>query len=1011
MASLSQLLAEEVFERGRKLEPRQKSLRYKDRIAPENEPNTALPLYICHGGHDQSRRRSYNNYSSSSNQNAEKSLMGNGPSVSSSKRVGSASERSNSKSSVSECSRRGEDEETLIDEAAVRAVVSILSGYVGRYMKDETFRENVREKCSSCLVRRKMDYSDDGIFENLELGIESIDKLVEERGKRKEIRMKTARNAIQLLSIVASLNTNKTKNGLTCGTPNSHLSSCAQLYLAIVYKLEKNDRTSARHLLQVFRDSPFLARTHLVPDLWEHFFLPHLLHLKVWYTKELECLRDFDYGDKEKKMKALSKVYNEQMDMGTIEFALYYTKWLKVGVKSPAVPRVPLPERPYRKTSRRSMDSCSTQSSINNNLYRTVFGSMLERQSMIEDQQNGALKSVWGLDEEGNLWADKDNYNGIGSFPHGERARRRSSSQIERNQKSEIWRETQKVDNFRFLSCQQIVPLQIECLLSGNPLAKNNSVRKKEESTYISSNLSRAIACICSSDSLSECEHAIRVITKAWLDSHSSPVIEAALSKAPVIEGMLEVLFASDDDEILELLISILAELVAKSELNRLIVLNSDPQLEIFMKHLRSNSLFLKAAVLLYLSKPKAKQMISVDWVPLVLRVIEFGDQLQTLFTVHCSPLIAAFYLLDQLLTGFDEDRNLDNARHVVSLGGLSLLVSKIQSGDTLERINATVFILCCIRADGSCRNYLTDNLNIDSLLELIVLEYHGNPSGSAFALLIELLCLNRRTQINAILDRLKEGWGGMNTMHILFFHLQKAPNERPLVASILLQLDLLGDLSKCSIYREEAVEAIIAALDCQKCHEKVQEQSARALLMLGGRFSYNGEASIENWLLEQAGFHECSTSENSYQRPENKEEEDATEKWQRKAASVLFKSGNKRLLAALSESISNGIPSLARASLITISWMCIFLHSIGDENLKTMAWSILVPQLVASLDYDKDVEGRVLASYSLLNLTKSSAECISMLLSLNKDQLLSHLKHLRLVTWTAEELLAIISS
>ena len=216
------------------------------------------------------------------------------------------------------------------------------------------------------------------------------------------------------------------------------------------------------------------------------------------------------------------------------------------------------------------------------------------------------------------------------------------------------------------------------------------------------------------------------------------------MSRASVIEGMLEVLFASNDDEISELVISILAELVAKSELNRLIVLNADPQLEILTRHLRSNSVFLKAAVLLYLSKAKAKQMISVEWVPLVLRVIEFGDQVQTLFTVQCSPLVAAFYLLDQLLTGFDEDRNFDNARQVVSLGGLSLLVSKIKSGDTLERINAAVFILCCIRADGSCRNYLADNLNIDSILELIVLEFHTNPSGSAFSLLVELLCLNR---------------------------------------------------------------------------------------------------------------------------------------------------------------------------------------------------------------------------------------------------------------------------
>jgi hypothetical protein len=33
--------------------------------------------------------------------------------------------------------------------------------------------------------------------------------------------------------------------------------------------------------------------------------------------------------------------------------------------------------------------------------------------------------------------------------------------------------------------------------------------------------------------------------------------------------------------------------------------------------------------------------------------------------------------------------------------------------------------------------------------------------------------------------------------------------------------------------------EAMITALDCQICDSKVQEQSARALLLLGGHFSY----------------------------------------------------------------------------------------------------------------------------------------------------------------------------
>lgn len=280
--------------------------------------------------------------------------------------------------------------------------------------------------------------------------------------------------------------------------------------------------------------------------------------------------------------------------------------------------------------------------------------------------------------------------------------------------------------------------------MNRNLIVKSNSIRNEENSRLPSCNLSSAISTIYSSDNLSDCEIAVRVITKAWLDSHGDPVIEAMLSEPPLIQGMLEVLFASTDDEILELVISVLAEFVARNERNRNIILNFDPQLEIFMRLLRSSGLFLKAAVLLYLLKPKAEQMMSVEWVALVLRVLEFGDQLQTLFTVRCSPQVAALYFLNQLLTGCDEDRNLENARQVVCLGGLSLLVTQIEKGDTHERNNVASIISCCVRADGSCRNYLADFLNKASLLELIVLGNGSNSTCSAFALLIEILCLSR---------------------------------------------------------------------------------------------------------------------------------------------------------------------------------------------------------------------------------------------------------------------------
>lgn len=115
--------------------------------------------------------------------------------------------------------------------------------------------------------------------------------------------------------------------------------------------------------------------------------------------------------------------------------------------------------------------------------------------------------------------------------------------------------------------------------------------------------------------------------------------------------------------------------------------------------------------------------------------------------------------------------------------------------------------------------------------------------------------------------------------------------------------------------------------------------------------------------------------------------EEEEAESWQKRKASVLFKNGNKNLLSALADTIANGIPCLARASLITISWMSSYLNLIEDTMLPPMAFSILRQQLLQSLNYDKDVEERVLASYSLLYLVKYSGiyENFYLLLSYTK--------------------------
>ncbi|XP_049383779.1 putative E3 ubiquitin-protein ligase LIN isoform X1 [Solanum stenotomum] len=999
MASLQELLADEGFESSKKTPARtHRKVKFKDR---EDSNNIALPIYICHD------RRSSLDFSKTKSRRPFSSTTS---SVHSSQKSNVKSTHTHVEGNIP---RR---DEPAIDEIAIRAVISILSGFVGQYSRDKDFREAIKEKCYACFARKKS-YSDDGIFADIELAIESIERLVDSiDDTKREVKVKSLQYSIRLLTIVASLNSNNSGNASTCGIPNSNLSACAQLYLSIVYKLEKNDRIAARHLLQVFVDSPYLARTHLLPELWEHLFLPHLLHLKIWHTQELEVLSSLEYAEKEKHMKALNKLYNDHVDIGTTKFALYYKQWLKVGAQAPAVPSVPLPSKVgYSTSRRRSMDSVTSNSSVkNNSLYRAVFGPITERKSM-----DAARNGIWDYEEE-----EKEKISSIGDdlkqgnySPKKTVVHRRSSSQSNRTPKHDQWDHThKKSDRFPYFSCQSE---PVECLREGNSKIGSVSIRKEEEIIpSVSNDLSRAIFAICSSDSLSECELAIRLVAKSWLDSHGDPETVKRLSTAPVIEGIMNVLFASEDDEILELAISILAELVTRKETNGQIILNSDSQLNIFLRLLRSSSLFLKAAILLYLVQPKAKQMISIEWIPLVLRVLEFADQLQTLFTVQRSPQEAAYYLLDQLLTGFDEDKNFENCRQVISLGGLSLLLRRVETGNVSEKSKVASVMYYCVQSDGSCRHYLAKNLKKGCLLPLLLLQNQHNTRGHVFAFLTELLCIDKQIQRIEFLRGLLSGWGMVNTLHTLLLYLQRAQQEeRPIISAILLQLDLLGDPNECSVYREEVIEEIIKALDCQVFNEKVQVQSARALLILGSCFSYAGEPVVEQCLLKEAGYDENAGDSylgknfilNSFTNLFQNEEEEATRNWQRKTAIVLLNSGNKRLLSGLVDSIANGIPCLGRASLVTVTWMSNFFCFIEDKGVQSLVYSELIPELIKLLKYNNAIEERVLASLSLLKLANNS-DYLAKLSPLDKE-LINDLHKLSEVTWTAKELVSIISS
>jgi hypothetical protein len=103
-----------------------------------------------------------------------------------------------------------------------------------------------------------------------------------------------------------------------------------------------------------------------------------------------------------------------------------------------------------------------------------------------------------------------------------------------------------------------------------------------------------------------------------------------------------------------------------------------------------------------------------------------------------------------------------------------------------------------------------------------------------------------------------------------------------------------------------------------------------------------------------------------------SQEEEKVVEERLRKLALVLLNTGNKQFLVALSNCISDGIPTLVRACLVTVTWMSSSLSPLhGCNTFQPLACSILAPKLLDRLSYDRVLEERVLASLSLLNLVR----------------------------------------
>ncbi|KAK8601937.1 hypothetical protein V6N12_051759 [Hibiscus sabdariffa] len=902
-----------------------------------------------------------------------------------------------------------------LDEVAVQAIVSILSGYIKCFLKDEEFRAVIRLKCFSSIDFIGLeDYDiEDKVIVNLEQAIETVEKAVRESVSAKELK----RASLQL-SVITGLNSNDSKDGFTCRVPNPMLSSCAHIYLSVIYELQKKDRVSARHLLQVFCNSPSQARMILLPELWDDLFFPHLSHLEAWYKQEAKSLSDAP--SRERKLKLLEKVYNETVDSNTYQLATYYKDWLTDGIEAPSFPCIHVPSVPVgniqqEESLAHSPDRASPTSSfspqpmVSKKLYDAVFG----------------RSSKPGLEETGDNeshYYDTCGRSSDSSTIYVEQTLTCSSETVKYPYQNNGEASSKSLqDDASFLEDGISLEAEEECRLPGLSMLQRKEAYNTWQKTAQDCDTPYAPVPLTANELMLK-----RLAKSAFQLRQAKITDDLTLSGLPNLSEELHGTYRCSDEETLFSSIhkDFICPLTGK--------LFEDPVT------LETGQTFERIAIKEWFNQGnracpvtgKLLDSMSVPHTNIILkRVIDSWKSDNRAKNLALAFLIVgnskehglprreetAIFILDLFLPTVSKEERIINTKHLISLGGLRFLIQRFKPGNMEENTRVAALLSCCIEADSVCRYHIARDINKQCLFELVCSK-QVNSRTNAVLLLTELICLSRRKDVPLLLSDLRNE-EIMNIMHAIHDYLQNSPPvQRPLVATLLLNIDLLVDPKKYGLYREQAVDTITEALDSSLINEEIREKCCRALLILGGRFSLSGNLVTEGWILKVAGIDDDSEA-NSIKKEEkldiddsiiSEDEEHAIAEWSRNLLASLVGNGKKSFLEAISKCLGSGNQNLMTASLTTVAWSTGVLPSLTDAELQQTLCT-LISQLKQILKSGEQVKHKILASMSLLNLSKVPEYRV--LLMAIAEEMVIPLRCLAAVTWTAKELHSTISS
>ncbi|CAN6249881.1 unnamed protein product [Urochloa humidicola] len=740
------------------------------------------------------------------------------------------------------------------------------------------------------------------------------------------------------------------------GVPYRRLAACAHVYMSAASTLRRRDHSAAVHALEAFCLAPREARTLLLPALWDRLFRSGLSHLRAWRDRESAA------ASSDVRAKEVETTFADAVDEGTRMLACYYRDWLLGRTDAMALPDVPAPPGTVHAGAAPRV-SASTSYDISSDV---VFSS--EGSSPAKFAYGGTMQRSEEIEEEDEVHVVKQN----------------------------VDVESDSV----FLECE-----------AGGARGYAPALQAEESMPKPSSDLGNEAVQPQVEDEQSKQSYA----STSYLAISDSSAIN--LLTLEFCEGPLQ---SDTDGNHLSIFATVPSDFLCP--LTRQIFSNPVT--------IETGQTFERHAIVRWLDRGfrtcpvTGHELLSLS-IPDTNRVLK--RLIDSWMSDRCKNLVSGSMGPGEKLTvtvvdkvfdsAGDMSEKLDKARHLMAIGGIDFLLHKFQEGAADEQQRVAEHLLFCIRAEGSCRNYVAIVIDGSSVLQLL---HSDMPSarGTAVGLLTELIFLRRREMFELLL----RGLGTQSlvqTMDVLLEHTRSVPvQEQATVAVLLLHLDALVEPNKESKYREEAAKIITHSLRCCLSEDgNVVPITRKALLMLAGHFSFSGDLLAEDWMLKQAGFADASRANPTSSDVVVQDKEAAgNQAWLRHAAAALLGSSGVRrpFLEALSRCLGSPDADLVGACLTTAGWLSrslAFTAASLDDAVTTgtdaslAAFSALVPRLKQCLAPSRPARHRVLAAVSLHNFSKIP-DCRELLVLL-ADGLRDHLAELEGMTRTAGQLSA----